>query len=103
MQRQIIVIPWLLFFFKQKTAYEIGVRLVGSEMCIRDSLIIQQPDLGAMVVIVAEIMGVLFLGGLSFKIFTFVISVVVGFVFWMIIDTPWRLGRIFAYLSLIHI
>ena len=22
--------------FKQKTAYEIGVRLVGSEMCIRD-------------------------------------------------------------------
>ena len=23
---------------KQKTAYEIGVRLVGSEMCIRDSL-----------------------------------------------------------------
>ena len=27
------------FFFKQKTAYEIGVRLVGSEMCIRDSII----------------------------------------------------------------
>ena len=26
------------FFFKQKTAYEIGVRLVGSEMCIRDSI-----------------------------------------------------------------
>ena len=28
---------WFFFFFKQKTAYEIGVRLVGSEMCIRDS------------------------------------------------------------------
>ena len=26
-----------LFFFKQETAYEIGVRLVGSEMCIRVS------------------------------------------------------------------
>ena len=25
-----------MFFFKQKTAYDIGVRLVGSEMCIRD-------------------------------------------------------------------
>ena len=24
------------FFFKQKTAYEIHERLVGSEMCIRD-------------------------------------------------------------------
>ena len=28
----------VFFFFKQKTAYEIGVRLVGSEMCIRDRL-----------------------------------------------------------------
>ena len=27
---------FFVFFFKQKTAYEIGVRLVGSEMCIRD-------------------------------------------------------------------
>ena len=27
---------FVIFFFKQKTAYEIGVRLVGSEMCIRD-------------------------------------------------------------------
>ena len=25
-----------IFFFKQKTAYEIHERLVGSEMCIRD-------------------------------------------------------------------
>jgi len=25
------------FFFKQKTAYEIRLSLVGSEMCIRDS------------------------------------------------------------------
>src|SRR5680860_729534 len=27
---------FFFFCFKQKTAYEIGVRLVGSEMCIRD-------------------------------------------------------------------
>ena len=26
----------ILFFFKQKTAYEIRLSLVGSEMCIRD-------------------------------------------------------------------
>ena len=29
-------VVFFFFFFKQKTAYEIGVRLVGSEMCIRD-------------------------------------------------------------------
>ena len=27
-----------VFFFKQKTAYEIRLSLVGSEMCIRDSI-----------------------------------------------------------------
>ena len=31
-----------VFFFKQKTAYEIGVRLVGSEMCIRDRILNDQ-------------------------------------------------------------
>ena len=32
---------WILFFFKQKAAYELGVRLVGSEMCIRDRASVQ--------------------------------------------------------------
>ena len=31
--------PMGIFFFKQKTAYEIASCLVGSEMCIRDSLV----------------------------------------------------------------
>ena len=37
-----VVVFWIhfyfkfIFFFKQKTAYEIGSGLVGSEMCIRD-------------------------------------------------------------------
>ncbi len=30
------------FFFKQKEAYEVGLPLVGSEMCLRDSLCIGQ-------------------------------------------------------------
>ncbi|VDG23794.1 hypothetical protein MUDAN_IGPPGNFN_03636 [Lactiplantibacillus mudanjiangensis] len=31
---------FFFFFFKQKTAYEIPLRLVGSEMCIRDRPIV---------------------------------------------------------------
>jgi len=31
----------LFFFFKQKTAYEIRLSLVGSEMCIRDRKFIE--------------------------------------------------------------
>ena len=35
-----IVMVVTVFVFKQKTAYEIGVRLVGSEMCIKRQLYI---------------------------------------------------------------
>ena len=31
-----VVVVAVIFFFKQKTAYEIMPSLVGSEMCIRD-------------------------------------------------------------------
>ena len=34
----VVVCRYVVFFFKQKTAYEIQYGLVGSEMCIRDSL-----------------------------------------------------------------
>ena len=32
----------LFFFFKQKTAYEIRLSLVGSEMCIRDRAYVRE-------------------------------------------------------------
>eukprot|EP00658_Telonema_sp_P-2_P069313 TRINITY_DN58474_c0_g1_i1.p1 TRINITY_DN58474_c0_g1~~TRINITY_DN58474_c0_g1_i1.p1 ORF type:complete len:117 (+),score=44.46 TRINITY_DN58474_c0_g1_i1:55-405(+) len=48
------------FFFKQKTAYEMLRSLVGSEMCIRDSLVehalprFQQAALDALVDVLAD-------------------------------------------------
>ena len=33
----------MFFFFKQKTAYEIRLSLVGSEMCIRDRSVLLSP------------------------------------------------------------
>ena len=33
----------VFFFFKQKTAYEISLGLVGSEMCIRDRIKTNKP------------------------------------------------------------
>lgn len=68
-------------------------------MVLLAGLIVVQPDLGALVVIVAEIMGLLFLGGLSLNIFFFVSTVVVLFVIWMIYSTPWRVARFLAYLD----
>ena len=70
-------------------------------MCIRDRffpmaivmviiafMLMQQPDLGATVVVSVVIMGVLFLGGLSMKIFLAVGTVIVAFVALMIFMTP---------------
>src|SRR5678810_671004 len=39
--RRIIKKKKIIFFFKQKTAYEISACLVGSEMCIRDRLMLE--------------------------------------------------------------
>ena len=49
----------VIFFFKQKTAYEMLRSLVGSEMCIRDSICIQQPNP------IYNFMGHLFLGDIN--------------------------------------
>src|SRR5665809_51505 len=38
------VLCCLFFFFKQKTAYEIRLSLVGSEMCIRDRMCTELAD-----------------------------------------------------------
>ena len=49
-----------IFFFKQKTAYEISACLVGSEMCIRDSLHSDFPmnsGLGGSSVVLSAILG----------------------------------------------
>lgn len=80
-------------------SFQKGFGPMAVAMMIIVVLVMQQPDLGATCVIVAEIMGLLFLGGLSLWIFSSVMLLVAGLVAWMIIDTPWRLGRFFAYLD----
>ncbi len=63
------------------------------------ALISMQPDLGATMVTICITMGVLFLGGLNLWIFIFVIIAVVIFGVLAVILTPWRVGRVMAYLN----
>lgn len=76
-----------------------GVAPIAIPMVVVAFLLMQQPDLGATAVVAAEIMGVLFLGGLSMNIFLSVGAVVIAFVGGMIYMTPWRLSRVLAYLD----
>lgn len=58
-----------------------------------------QPDLGATVVIVCIALGVLFLGGLNLRIFLVCAVVVVLAVIMAVWMSPWRVGRVMAYLD----
>ena len=58
-----------------------------------------QPDLGATVVIVCIALGGLFLGGLNLRIFLVCAAAVVLAVIMAVWMSPWRVGRVMAYLD----
>jgi cell division protein FtsW len=62
-------------------------------------LLLLEPDLGAFIVIVAIAMGLLFLGGVSVKLFAgLTVTLILTFLIaiWL---SPWRRARMFAYLD----
>lgn len=61
--------------------------------------IVWQPDLGAMLVILVIVFGVLFLGGLNMWIIGMLGVMVVAMAALMIYFTPWRMERFMAYLN----
>jgi cell division protein FtsW len=62
-------------------------------------LLLLEPDLGALIVIMAIAMGVLFLGGINAKVFSGLVGVLMGIFFVLIWLSPWRRARLFAYLD----
>ena len=63
------------------------------------SLLLLEPDFGAFVVIVAIALGVLFLGGLNWRLFVGLIALLAaGFVL-LIVISPYRLARVTSYLN----
>lgn len=62
-------------------------------------LLLLEPDLGALIVIMAIAMGVLFLGGINAKVFSSLAAVLVFTFFLLIWLSPWRRARLFAYLD----
>lgn len=62
-------------------------------------LLLLEPDLGAFGVIVCIAMGILFLGGINGIWFGGIAATLVGIFTMVILLSPWRRERIFAYLS----
>ena len=86
---------------KQENIRDIGKGVVPMVvvMGIVGVLLMAEPDLGALMVIVSIVMGVIFIGGVNYKVFAaMVASLLAGFAA-MVIFTSWRAARLFAYLD----
>lgn len=62
-------------------------------------LLMMQPDMGAFLVVASIVMAVIFLGGVDYKVFTALVAVLFAGFSAMVILTPWRAQRLFAYLD----
>lgn len=76
-----------------------GFLPIGFAVVLVGLLLLLQPDMGAFLVIAGIAMGVLFLGGISGRLFAG-LTVAAGITFSLLIAlSPWRRARIFAYLD----
>jgi cell division protein FtsW len=62
-------------------------------------LLLAEPDMGAFLVIAMIALGILFLGGVNGRMFALGAAVLAGAFALMIVLSPWRAQRIFAYLD----
>lgn len=76
-----------------------GFLPMAAVMALIGLLLLLQPDLGAYIVIVSIAMGLLFLGGVSVRLFTGLSLTLLSTFVALIWASPWRRERIFAYLD----
>ena len=76
-----------------------GFLPMGAAVATVGLLLLLEPDLGAFIVIAAIAMGVLFLGGVNGKLFAALVVIAMSTFSLLILMSPWRRDRIFAYLD----
>ncbi len=79
-------------FFQAVTPMAIALGFTGV-------LLLAEPDMGAFMVIAVIAMGIFFLGGVNGRMFALATAVLLGALVLMIVMSPWRAERIFAYLD----
>lgn len=76
-----------------------GLLPIGFLMSLVMLLLLYQPDLGSTMVIMFTVAAVLFLGGMSLRVFIPLIGALVAVFTAMVVLTPWRLARLLSYLK----
>ena len=72
---------------------------MGAAVAIVGALLLAEPDMGAFMVIAVIAMGILFLGGVNMRMFILIGTVLVSAFALIVMTSPWRRERIFAYLN----
>ena len=72
---------------------------IAAALLVVGMLLLAEPDMGAFMVIVVIAMGILFLGGVNARMFFVMAALVVGAFASIVVSSPWRRERIFAYLD----
>lgn len=79
-------------FFKGFLPITVVLSVVGA-------LLLLEPDFGAFFVVTALAMSILFLGGVSLKIFIALISILAIGLYELILSSPYRLNRVIAFMD----
>jgi cell division protein FtsW len=79
-------------FFRAVLPMAFAVSVVGV-------LLLAEPDMGAFMVVAVIAMGILFLGGVNARMFFLIAGLLVAAFVLMILSSPWRRERVFAYLD----
>lgn len=70
-----------------------------SVMLLTGALLLQEPDFGAFAVITAVAMGVLFLGGMNWKLFAILVVLLVSGFVMLIWTSPYRMERVLGFMD----
>lgn len=76
-----------------------GILMVSIVLAVIGMLLLQEPDLGSLVVICLTVFAMLFLGGVRFWHFLAVVSAAVGGMVLLTIVAPYRLARVTGFLD----
>ena len=76
-----------------------GFLPMAAVMMAVGGLLLVEPDFGAFVVIVSIAMGILFLGGLNWKVFAALVAVLVAGFVTLILTSPYRLQRVLGFMD----
>ena len=76
-----------------------GFLPMAAVMMLVGSLLLLEPDFGAFVVIVSIAMGILFLGGLNWRVFAALVAVLVAGFVTLILTSPYRMQRVLGFMD----